>query len=64
MNNTQDSHLTTQETGQRSQFSPVVRAPAGVLGIHDVEGVDMAGILGGVLSTAVHHLPMDENYTT
>lgn len=64
MNNTQDSHLTTQEMGQRTRFSPVVRAPAGVLGVHDVEGVDMAGILRGVLSTAVHHLSMDENYTT
>ncbi len=27
------------------KYSPVVRTPAGVLGLHDVEGVDMARIL-------------------
>lgn len=43
---------------------PVVRAPAGVLGLHDVEGVDVARFLRGVFSAAMHHLPVDQDHAT
>lgn len=46
------------------KVSPVVRAPAGVLGLHDVEGVDMARFLRGVFGAAMHHLPVDQDYAT
>lgn len=40
--------------------SPVVGAPLSVPGLHDVESVDVAGVLRGIFSTAVHHLPVDQ----
>lgn len=44
-------------------LSPVVRAPAGVQGLHEVEGVDVAGVLRGVLSAPMHHLPVDQDHS-
>ena len=45
-------------------ISPVLRAPASLLGLHQVERVNMAGVVGGVGCTAVHHLPVDQDHPT
>lgn len=46
------------------KVSPVVRAPAGLLGFHDVEGVYMTRLFRGVFSTSMHHLSVDQDDTT
>lgn len=43
-----------------TSVSPVVGAPLSVPGLHDVESVDVAGVLRGIFSTAVHYLPVDQ----
>lgn len=65
-------HLTNLKTWNKrnhtkapsDKLSPVVRAPVGVLGFQDVEGVHMARVFWGVFSAAMHNFTMDQDYAT